>query len=99
MKVLIINSRYFVSAGPEKYMFNLKEILEKNNHEVVAFSTKNSQNDKSEYSEFFVDPIGGDDKVYFNDYKKDFKTLFQIVGRQFYSFKINRNQYLVKKSM
>jgi glycosyltransferase involved in cell wall biosynthesis len=99
MKILIINSRYFISAGPEKYMFKLKEILEKNNHEVVAFSTKNSHNAESEYSEFFVDPIGGADKVYFSEYKNDFKTLFQIVGRQFYSFEVKKNlDELIKKT-
>ena len=28
MKILLANSRYFVSAGPERYMFNLTDMLE-----------------------------------------------------------------------
>ena len=28
MKILLVNYRYFISGGPEKYMFNIKKILE-----------------------------------------------------------------------
>ena len=30
MRILLVNYRYFVSGGPEKYMFNIKKILEEN---------------------------------------------------------------------
>jgi len=90
MKILIINSRYFLSAGPEKYMFGLKQILEQHGHIVIFFSTKNSKNEKTQYENYFVDPIGGKDKVYFKDYKKNLKTLLQLIGRQFYSFEVKR---------
>lgn len=86
MKILIINSRYFLSAGPEKYMFGLIDLLSSHGHEVVPFSTRNSKNVDTKYKDYFVEPIGGDDLVYFNEYKKDFKTISQIIGRQFYSF-------------
>ena len=85
MRILIINSRYFLSAGPEKYMFGLINILKSHGHEVIPFSVKNSRNVKTEYEKYFADPIGGEDKVYFKEYKKDLKTTSQIIGRQFYS--------------
>ncbi|MEM2138612.1 MAG: glycosyltransferase family 4 protein [Candidatus Woesearchaeota archaeon] len=88
MKILIINSRYFLSAGPEKYMFSLIDILEKKGHKVVIFSTKNIKNQKSIYEDYFVSSIGGDDKVYFEEYKKTPKTIYQILERQFYSFEV-----------
>lgn len=99
MKILIINSRYFLSAGPEKYMFGLKEILEENGHEVILFSTKNSKNFKTKYEEYFVEPIGGQDKIYYEEYKKDFKTILQMAGRQFYSFDVKKKlDILIKKT-
>ena len=38
MRILIVNYRYFISGGPEKYMFNIKKMLEDNGHEVIPFS-------------------------------------------------------------
>jgi glycosyltransferase involved in cell wall biosynthesis len=90
MKILIINSRFFLSAGPEKYMFGLIEILEKHGHEVIVFSTKNSKNQNSKYEKYFVDPIGGKDKVFYSEYKKDIKTIYQITERQYYSFHVKK---------
>ncbi|MEM4398176.1 MAG: hypothetical protein QW757_06160, partial [Candidatus Woesearchaeota archaeon] len=98
MKILIINSRYFLSAGPEKYMFSLINILEKKGHEVIVFSTKNIKNQKSKYEDYFVSSIGGDDKVYFEEYKKTPKTIYQILERQFYSFEVkNALKKLIKE--
>jgi glycosyltransferase involved in cell wall biosynthesis/ubiquinone/menaquinone biosynthesis C-methylase UbiE len=90
LKILIINSRYFLSAGPEKYMFGLKKILEEEGHEFIPFSTKNSKNNKTKYEKYFVDPIGGGDKVYYSEYKKDPKTVLEILGRQYYSLHVKR---------
>lgn len=35
MKIILVNYRYFISGGPERYYFNIKEILEKHGHEVI----------------------------------------------------------------
>ncbi len=90
MRILIINSRYFLSAGPEKYMFGLKEMLEKNGHEVIPFSVRNSRNEKSRFEEYFAEPIGGGDKVFYSEYRKDPKTMMQMLGREFYSFHVRK---------
>jgi glycosyltransferase involved in cell wall biosynthesis len=97
MRILLINYRYFLSGGPEKYMFAVKELLEKNSHEVIPFSIKSNRNVKNDYERYFVDPIGGEDKVYFEDYKKDPKTLMQIIDRQFYSKEVKKKLEILIK--
>ena len=37
MRILLVNYRYFISGGPEKYMFNIKTMLENQGHEVIPF--------------------------------------------------------------
>lgn len=64
MRILIVNYRYFISGGPEKYMFNIKKMLEDNGHEVIPFSIHSNKNVETEYSKYFVEPIGGRDTTY-----------------------------------
>jgi glycosyltransferase involved in cell wall biosynthesis len=91
MKILIINSRFFLSAGPEKYMFGIIPILEKHGHEVIPFSVKHGKNKKNPYMNYFAEPIGGADKVYFEDYNKNNpKTIYQMVERQVYSIHVRK---------
>ena len=86
MKIILVNYRYFISGGPERYYFNIKEILERNGHEIIPFSIKSSRNfDAGEYEKYFLDIV--DDEVYFAQAKK--KTPMMILKsftRMFYSF-------------
>lgn len=90
MKVLIVNYRYFISGGPEKYMFNIIELLEQNGHTVYPFSVHSNKNVSTEYDKYFVDPIGGRDAVYYEDCKKTPKTIIQMLSRSIYSFEVKR---------
>jgi glycosyltransferase involved in cell wall biosynthesis len=90
MKILLINYRYFFSGGPEKYMFTIKELLESHGHTVIPFSVHSKNNVKTEYENYFADPIGGDDQIYYEDYKKNIKTVLQMLDRQFYSFSVKK---------
>jgi glycosyltransferase involved in cell wall biosynthesis len=90
MKILLINYRYFLSGGPEKYMFTIKELLESHGHEVIPFSVKSKRNAKSEYEKYFAEPIGGEEQVYYEEYKKTPKTVLQMLDRQFYSFGVRK---------
>jgi glycosyltransferase involved in cell wall biosynthesis len=85
MEILISNYRYFVSGGPERYLFNIKKQFEENGHNVYPFSIRSQRNVESEYESYFMSPIGSDKAVYFDEYKKNLKTIFQILSRQFYS--------------
>ena len=89
MKILIINYRYFLSGGPEKYMFSIKALLEKYGHEVIPFSVKSARNVKTNYEGYFAEPIGGE-KVYFEEYGRDIKTMLQMLDRQFYSMDVKK---------
>ncbi len=69
MKIVLVNYRFFISGGPERYYFNIKEILEQNGHEVIPFSVKSARNlSAGEYEKYFLDIV--DDEVYFAQAKK-----------------------------
>lgn len=88
MRIIIVNYRYFISGGPEKYMFNIKRILEENGHEVIPFSIDSNKNIKTKYSKYFVEPIGDKNAVYFDEVKKTPKSIAQMLSRSIYSTKI-----------
>lgn len=90
MKILLINYRYFVSGGPERYMFNAKKLLEDNGHTVIPFSVKSRKNEKTRYEKYFAEPMGGQDKTYFKEYKKTPKMILDIISRLFYSFHVKK---------
>jgi glycosyltransferase involved in cell wall biosynthesis len=91
MKIIIINYRYFISGGPERYLFNITELLEKNGHVVIPFSVKSNHNKPSKYENYFLTPIGDGEEVYFREYKKsDIKTMSKTFSRMFYSFEAKK---------
>jgi len=84
MKILIANYRYFISGGPERYLFNITNALENRGHEVIPFSIKYTKNRPSPYSNFFVSPLGNENEVYFKDQRKNLKTIWRTAKRLFY---------------
>jgi glycosyltransferase involved in cell wall biosynthesis len=86
MKIALVNYRYFISGGPERYMFNIKEILEQNGHVVAPFSIKHNNNVKNDFEQYFLHPIGTGNEIYNHEYPKNLKTTIQVVGRMLYSF-------------
>lgn len=90
MRILLVNYRYFISGGPEKYMFNIKKMLEDNGHEVIPFSIHSNKNVETEYSKYFVEPIGGRDATYFDEVKKTPKSIWQMLTRSCYSLEVKK---------
>ena len=90
MRILLVNYRYFISGGPEKYMFNITRKLEKEGHKVIPFSIKSNKNEKTEYEKYFAEPIGGKDAVYYEDCKKTPKTILQMLSRSIYSIETKK---------
>jgi hypothetical protein len=91
MKIIIVNYRYFVSGGPERYLFNIMALLQENGHEVIPFSVKSLHNKPSEYEPFFLDPIGAGKEVYYREYdKSDIRTIMKSASRMFYSFEARK---------
>lgn len=88
MKIILVNYRYFISGGPERYYFNIKEVLEQNGHVVIPFSIKSSRNFPCNYEKYFLDVV--DDEVYFAQSKKSVKVIFKSFTRMFYSLEAKR---------
>ena len=99
MKILLINYRYFMSGGPERYLFNIKGLLERNGHQVIPYSIKSKNNAATEYEKFFADPMGGQDSVYFKTSQKTYNFAFDVIARLFYSFEVkNSLKRLIKET-
>lgn len=90
MRILLVNYRYFISGGPEKYMFNIKKLLEDNGHEVIPFSVHANKNVETKYSRYFVEPIGSRDTTYYEECKKTPKVIFKLLSRSIYSFEVKK---------
>jgi hypothetical protein len=45
---------------------------------------------ETEYSKYFVEPIGSREAVYYDDYKKTPKTILQMISRSIYSIKVEK---------
>lgn len=66
MRIALVHYRYFPGDGPERYFFNIKEILEKEGHVTAPFSIHNSRNLPAPgWDRFFLDSI--DDEVHYGD--------------------------------
>jgi len=89
-KILIVNYRYFLSGGPERYLFNLTNLLSDQGYDILPFSVNYSKNVDSPYSKYFVEPIAGRDEVYFDQHKRSFKGLSRTISRLFYSQEVER---------
>ena len=85
MRICLINYRYFVSSGPERYMFGVKELLEERGHEVVPFSVRYGSNEPTPWADYFVPPIAGDDEVRFHEHSWSAASLRRALERAFYS--------------
>ncbi|GAB6282667.1 MAG: hypothetical protein STSR0008_14130 [Ignavibacterium sp.] len=88
MKILIINYRFFISGGPERYMFNLIELLQSYGHEIIPFSIKYNMNQKSKYENYFASPLSNYDEIYFKEQTKNLKSIYKSIIRTFWSYEV-----------
>ncbi len=88
MKIVLVNYRYFISGGPERYYFNIKEILETHGHTVIPFSIKGPKNFKSEYEPYFLESVG--DEEYFSNTRKTPATIAKSFSRMYYSLEAKK---------
>jgi glycosyltransferase involved in cell wall biosynthesis len=85
MKIVLSNYRYHVTGGPERYLFSIKKLLESEGHSVFPFSVKSSRNIKTEYEKYFLSPIDRMDSDFFEEYRRNARTFFKVMSRQFFS--------------
>ena len=87
----MINIRYGYVGGPERYMLNLKTLLESNTHEVIPFSIRYKINERSKFDNYFVSPIDDEDTYYFKEQKWSFRSFYKTLERNFYSKEVENN--------
>ena len=90
MKILLANYRWFVSGGPERYLFNVKAALEERGHEIIPFSVRYKKNLPTAYDQYFAEPLAGDDSVYFDQQSWSLKSLAKTLERSVYSPEVER---------
>jgi len=91
MKIILVNFRYFISGGPERYLFNVTKLLESKGHKVIPFSVKHDKNMESDYEHYFLSTFGSGPEVYAKDYKKNkLMLLLKTFSRFFYSFEAKK---------
>ncbi len=88
MKIAIVNYRYFIEGGPERYLFNITDILESHGHQVIPFSIKNSRNKSTPYEKYFLESV--DDEVRYDKSTKSPGKIIKSFSRMFYSFEAKR---------
>lgn len=67
MKILVVNRNFFITGGPEKYMFSLMENMPQ--HQFIPFCVDFEQNRETPYSKYFVSPPAGSGNVYFKEFR------------------------------
>jgi len=90
MKIMLCNHRYFLSGGPERYLFAVQELLEREGHQVFPFSVHFQGNRPSPCQRYFVEPIASRTEAYFAEHKRSFGSLWRGLERLFYSPEVER---------
>jgi glycosyltransferase involved in cell wall biosynthesis len=85
MRILIASKYYFLKGGVERYMFNLKAILESHGHTVIPFAIRFKRNEPTPYERYFIDPPAGAEAVGLEQFRVSFRGLARMVVRAFYS--------------
>lgn len=57
MKILLVNKFHYLKGGSEKVYFDTKELLEKNDHQVVCFSMEHEKNEPCADDQYFVSNV------------------------------------------
>jgi len=90
MRILVANYRYFVSGGPERYMFNVIDALTARGHDVLPFSIRYTRNLPTPYAPYFVEPLGSPDEVTFDEHRPSLQTTWRTLVRLFYAPDVRR---------
>lgn len=83
MKILQIHNFHYIKGGAATAYFSHIKILKEHGHQVACFSTIQNQNEKSEWSKYFVN-------YYDLNKKHNLLTKFKIIGRILYNLESKR---------
>ena len=83
MKVLLVNYRYFLSGGPESYLFKVEELFRRHGDETIAFSAQDSRNRPCPQAAYFTGSRGGE--VYFDKIRLTPGNVLRLLKGAFYN--------------
>jgi glycosyltransferase involved in cell wall biosynthesis len=91
VRILLINHRYFVASGAERYLFNVERELNKSGDVTAPFSIQYDANLTTEWAPYFTSPIGRSDEVYHDQHARRIATAPKSLARLFYSREVERD--------
>ena len=83
MKVLLVNYRYFLSGGPESYLFKVAELFRRHGDETVVFSAQDPRNRPCPQAGYFTSSRGGE--VYFDKIRLTPGNVVRLLKGAFYN--------------
>lgn len=83
MKLIFANKYWYLKGGAERYLFDLRALLERNGSEVAPFAMRDAKNLPSDWDRFFVSPVRTD-RVRFSP------GALKTAGRMLWSFEARR---------
>lgn len=91
MKIILANYRYYVSGGPEIYMFNVKKLLEDAGHTVIPFSVRSPLNEDTSFSKYFPHGKSESGDAYFDNVKKTPRNIARLLSCALFNREAYRN--------
>ena len=91
MKIILANYRYYISGGPEVYMFNVKRLLEEAGHTVIPFSVRSPLNVETPYAVYFPHGKSESGDAYFGNVKKSPQNIARLLSCAFYNREAYKN--------
>ena len=91
MNILIVNKYYFISGGPERYLFTISPSLEQEGHNVFPLALKVSKNLDSDSSNYFLDSPFGEDVAQLGEARLTLFDKLKLAFSTVYSFKAKKS--------
>lgn len=91
MKIILVNYRYYISGGPEIYLFKVKALLEEAGHIVIPYSVRSPLNEDTKYSKYFPHGKSQSGDAYFSNVKKTPKNVARLLSCAFYNREAEQN--------
>jgi len=90
VRVLLINYHYFVHGGPDRYLFNIKQLLENSGHTVVPFSFSYDETESNDYIQYFPEPISGKGTFLLSKLSLSGKQKFRYMVKMFHNREVEK---------
>ncbi|HEX7008368.1 MAG TPA: glycosyltransferase family 4 protein [Phycisphaeraceae bacterium] len=85
MRIVLINYRYFVTGGPERYLMGVERLLRDAGHAVAPFSFDYEQNEPTPYRRYFPPPPLGAGSVFYKDARLTPMQKLRVLGKTLYN--------------